>query len=370
MSHLKHKSSPTRILLCLSLLAFTGVTASAATTINDAKVTAAATASKNTIGVADPFNVTIEAIASEGFSVRFAEFGDQVGDFEIVSLGDTIDVPLAEGRKYQRQLTLETLKTGKLIVPAFEVFFENNETKNADDALASVKTASIPITVQTAITSTDNPSQFRDIKHVVFIDEPTTANSTPWNVIAIFGGLGIAGTMGLVVLNRFWKQLSPQQRALQALDQLCESGLLANSDSKFVYEETTQILRTFIESQFDFPATRQTTEEFLAAVNADRRLAQPLQQRLKQFLESADIVKFAGLCCSETVLAEAVDQARQFVLQSDQQRIAAAELARIKSPTKQQPHNNNAIVVPTSERMPAKDQSLNINHSSLQKETV
>ena len=48
------------------------------------------------------------------------------------------------------------------------------------------------------------------------------------------------------------------------------------------------------------------------------------------------MVKFAGLSCSESVLAEAIDKARQFVLQADDQRIASAKQERIESRTKQQ----------------------------------
>ena len=356
MSNFNPKITPVRALLCLSLLAFTGATASAAVANDDTHVQATATASKNTVGVADPFNVTIEAVVPEGVAVRFPEVGDQAGDFEITSHRDTLDVPSPEGRKYQRQLMLETLKTGALNVPEFEVFFKDNQ--NAGGAMASVKTAVIPITVQTAITAADNPSQFRDIKNVVFLDQPNVAGSLPWGTIATLGGLGLFGGVGFIVLSRYWKRLTPRQRALRALSQLSESESLTSADSKFVYEETTQILRTFIESQFDFPATRQTTEEFLAVVNADRRLDETLQQRLKQFLESADMVKFAGLSCSASVLAEAIDKAQQFVLQADEQRIASA---------KQQA--NNQFVVPPLGGLPAKASTTNTS-SSLQKETV
>ena len=140
-----------------------------ATAFNNANVQTTATASKNTVGVADPFNVTIEAVAPEGVTVRFPEVGDRAGDFEITNHRDTMDVPSPQGRKYQRQLTLETLKTGDLSVPEFEVFFKDSQSQDADAAMDSVKTAPIPITVQTSITGADNPSQFRDIKNVVFL---------------------------------------------------------------------------------------------------------------------------------------------------------------------------------------------------------
>ena len=173
------------------------------------------------------------------------------------------------------------------------------------------------------------------------------------------------------MLNRFRKRLTPKQRALRAFDQLLESGSGGNSDPKFVYEKTTQILRTFIESQFDFPATRQTTEEFLAAVKVDRRLGDGLQQRLKRFLDSADMVKFAGLFCNESDLADAINKARQFVLQADEQRIASAKQERVESRTQRQ-QTNDKFAVPLSGGITAEAGTTNNynNSSSLQKETV
>ena len=370
MNHFNQKFSSKGTFFCLSLLALVGGTASAAT-IDDGDVQVTATASKTEVSVADPFNVTIEAVVSEGNTVRFPEIGEQAGDFEITDHRDTLDVPSAHGRKYQRQLTLETLKTGQLNVPEFEIFFKDNQ--NPDAAMESVKTDAIPINVQTSIVGEDNPSEFRDIKNVVFLDEPATANSMPWGLIAAVGGLGITGVLGLGVARRFWKNLTPKQQALRALDQLTETGSMSIQDSNLVYEQVTQILRTFIESQFDFPATRQTTDEFLASVNTDQRLNDPLQHRLKQFLESADMVKFAGLSCSPDMLTNAINNARQFVLQADEQRLAAAKQQRKESPDEKE-QIIEAIVVPSSSQFFIEAGATKTNNvhksSSLQKETV
>ena len=369
MNRFNQKFKSVQTLVCLSLLAF-ATTASAAIAIDDGDVQATAVTSKDTVGVADPFNVTIEAIAPEGVKVRFPEVGDRVGDFEITDHRDTLDVPSNEGRKFQRQLTLETLKTGELSVPEFEVFFKDNQKSNA--AMTAVKTTPIAITVQTAITSNENPSEFRDIKNVVFLDEPAIASSTPWGLFATVGGLGLAGVVGLFVASRFKKRLTPKQQALQSLDKLFASGLLVRQDSKLVYENATQILRTFIESQFDFPATRQTTAEFLTAVKSDQRLGEQLQQQLKQFLESADMVKFAGLSCSPDMLKAAIDNARQFVLQADEDRIIAAKRQRVDSRNKHPKPSENLIELSNETQVKAcltNPDNLH-NESSLQKETV
>ena len=325
MNGLKQNYAFVPMLCCISLLAFTTAQSAAAAPTDDASVSVTATVSKNTVGVADPFTVTIEAIAPASVSVRFPRISEQttqkVGPFEVTDQHDVFDVPTAQGRKYIRQLTLETLQTGDSTIQPFEISYKGEKSSE----WASAKTNPIPITVESAITEADNPAQFRDLKNVVFLDEPTTASATPWATLVLVGLTAGVGLLGLIVLNRFRKRLSFKQMALRSLDEILRSESILRGDTKFVYEETTQVLRTFIESQFEFPATRQTTEEFLASVNSDPRLDNVLQQRLEQFLVSADMVKFAGLAYSPNVLQKAIDSARQFVLQADEQRIAATK---------------------------------------------
>ena len=357
------------MLFGLSLIAFTGAAASAAPPLDDSNVSVTANISRQTVGVADPFKLTIEATAPEGIAVRFPDINQQtipqVGLFEITNHRDTFDVPTSQGRKYVRELTLETLQTGQASIPQFEIFYKN---KNESSQWASVKTETIPVTVQSAIGEVDNPTQFRDIKSVVFLEEPSTAAGISWAMWGFAGLLGGAGVLGFVLVSRFWKRLSPKQRALRSLDEVLCSPSFSRGDTKFVYQQTTQVLRTFIESQFEFPATRQTTEEFLASVHSDHRLDGTLQQRLEGFLKSADMVKFAGLACSPDVLQTAVDSARNFVLQADEQRIAANKKKLPEMEIKSAP-----VEVLSSRGITpgiASSDSATFNRSSLQKETI
>ena len=296
-------------------------TASELAAESQSDIKATAVASPKTIGVAEPLLVSIEVFSPEGVTVRFPEAGEKVGEFEVVSHRDTLDIPTVDGRKNIRQLTLESLQAGALTLPEFEVYFADRRGEEAE--FATVNTNAIPIVVESSITDLDDPTDFRDLKNVVFLDEPVNAKPIAWGVWAMIGALGMTGFVGFVLVGKFLRRLSPKQRALRALDQLSDSESLSRCDSKLVYEETTRVLRTFIESQFEFPATRQTTEEFLQAVGSDSRLEDALQDRLGRFLDSADLVKFAGLSCSKEVLCNAIEMARQFVLDAKEQRNAA-----------------------------------------------
>ena len=321
-------------LLCAFFLVF--ATGAYASKTDKSEIKATATASRTTVGVAEPVEVTIEVIAPEGVTVRFPEISEKVGSFEITGHRDTLDVPSKQGRKFIRKLSLESLQAGELTIPEFEVYFADRRGEKTE--FATAKTQSIPITVQTSITEADQPTHFRDLKNVVFLEEPTNPKSIPWGFWSIVSGTSFFGIVGFILIGRFWKRLSPKQRALRDLDQLSQAESLSRGDSKLVYEETTRILRTFIEVQFDLPATRQTTGEFLLAVQSDHRIDDSLRERLERFLESADIVKFAGLSCPTEVLREAINKARQFVLRADELRMASLKQSHKTSERQEATH--------------------------------
>ena len=74
------------------------------------------------------------------------------------------------------------------------------------------------------------------------------------------------------------------------------------------------IVRRFIENASGVRAPEQTTEEFLREISGTAELFDDLaQQRLKRFLESADLVKFAAFQPAENDVADAYRRAERFV---------------------------------------------------------
>ena len=67
------------------------------------------------------------------------------------------------------------------------------------------------------------------------------------------------------------------------------------SDTEQIYVRLVSILRTFVHWQFGISAPRLTTDEFLHAMQADDRLTAEIRAQLKELLNLADLVKFAGM---------------------------------------------------------------------------
>jgi hypothetical protein len=106
--------------------------------------------------------------------------------------------------------------------------------------------------------------------------------------------------------------LTPRERARSELKSLIQANW-AKLDPKRYFVELTGIVRRFIEGTTGVHAPEQTTEEFLRAITNDRTFADDVQARLRNFLESADLVKFAGLKPSDEEISESLDRASRFI---------------------------------------------------------
>ncbi len=87
---------------------------------------------------------------------------------------------------------------------------------------------------------------------------------------------------------------SPAQIALRRLTALENSGLVQSGEFKQFYIELSEIARQYIEARYQIKALEMTTEEFLALIIGNTgHLKLEHQFMIKEFLHSADLVKFA-----------------------------------------------------------------------------
>ena len=107
-------------------------------------------------------------------------------------------------------------------------------------------------------------------------------------------------------------RMSPIERAWVELDRLLKKGLPGRGRYKDFYVELTMVVRRYIQRKYGIRAPHLTTEEFLAeAVAGGDRLSSP--ERLRQFLESADMVKFAGVEATPEMADDATESARGYL---------------------------------------------------------
>jgi hypothetical protein len=138
--------------------------------------------------------------------------------------------------------------------------------------------------------------------------------------------LGALGLVALVVwgawrLLRFAAgkirehRLSPIERAWVELDRLLKKGLPGRGRYKDFYVELTMVVRRYVQRKYGIKAPHLTTGEFLAEIGSSDRF-DGNRADLARFLESADMVKFAGLQATPEMADEATESARVY-LKSD-----------------------------------------------------
>lgn len=107
-------------------------------------------------------------------------------------------------------------------------------------------------------------------------------------------------------------RMSPIERAWVELDRLLKKGLPGRGRYKDFYVELTMVVRRYIQRKYGIKAPQLTTEEFLR----NDRIAELSNSRiaeLKKFLESADLVKFAGVEATPEMADDATDSARNYL---------------------------------------------------------
>jgi len=161
--------------------------------------------------------------------------------------------------------------------------------------------------------------------------DPGTSIADPRGPVWIYPGvkgflgytLGILGVMALAygawrLLSKVRRavklhRMSPRERALFELAELMARDLVGHDRVKDFYFELTMIVRLYIERAHSIRAPEQTTEEFLVIVSRDTRFKPDVARRLREFLQAADLVKYAGVRPESASVDGAVSTARNYI---------------------------------------------------------
>ncbi len=130
-------------------------------------------------------------------------------------------------------------------------------------------------------------------------------------------GIVLAGLAALILWyfrsGRSRRIVPPWERALNAIFKVRENLRTGHLDASGAIIELTDVIRHYFEERFLLRAERQTTREFLDALEQGEELAEPHRKFLREFLSSADLVKFAQAPANIMLFDEAADKAETLV---------------------------------------------------------
>ena len=109
------------------------------------------------------------------------------------------------------------------------------------------------------------------------------------------------------------RRLTPEEIAQAALAGLLAENLPGRGLVKEFYLRLTGIVRQYVEDTTGIRAPEQTTEEFLRDMRSRAVFPPERSARLAEFLEAADLVKYAGQQPGQDQLDESIARAHEFV---------------------------------------------------------
>jgi len=261
--------------------------------------------------VGDYINYLVELSAPKNVEFFFPSIKDSLQKLELVE-----QLPLQKKENngtntFTYHFILTGFDSGKATIPSFLIPYKSSK----DTALASVATDSINLTIHTL--PVDTTKEAKDIKEPIVI---------PFNWLHLL--LWIAGIAVVVALvyflyKKFYKrkeftgqeieiQIPPYETALISLDELEMKKLWQSGRVKEYHTEITEIIRTYFEKRFSLPALELTTDETLEVLKSKSESSSVIPLT-KDFLQNADMVKFAKFVPLNEINEAMIKQARQIV---------------------------------------------------------
>ena len=284
--------------------------------------------------IGDPFHYSVIAVVPAGGVIEWPSGGNTVGPFELLGLnrtGPTAGLNGALSDTLRHTLTIYT--PGVYTLPAFTLTGQVSGGRTL-----TATTDSISITVVSVIE--DDPKDIRDIKGPVAIPAPT-----PWLQWAVVAGIVLAVGLLLYYLYRRSKKpkvteptpvpVSPRsayELAMEELDRLAVSALLADGKIKQHYTELSEIFRRYLAGKYGVAAMEITTHELLDVLY-HQKMPYEYRQQITTLLEESDLVKFAKFVPEKEHQECSIDKARTLIVDTWQGGLVSGQTLPSSSPT-------------------------------------
>ena len=263
--------------------------------------------------LSDEPRLTLTLRTEQGVRVEKPPFGEALGEFLI---RDFFEPPAQVDGKTEvteQVYTLEPTRAGKLTVAPIAVqFYDEREPGSVKQY--TIESEALTVEVSTMIG--DQAPSLADLRPLAGPVALRARGGFAWlAVVVVFVLLAIAGWIVSTRRRQPPAQeppRSPQELAWLELQQIIEAKL-AESDVKTFYVELTGVVRRYIERSTGVHAPEQTTEEFLREIVDDALFADDDQQRLHDFLVSADLVKFPAFHPDKSDIEASFERAQEFI---------------------------------------------------------
>lgn len=265
------------------------------------------------IHVGDPVTVRLSVDHPEGWVVEWPD-SFEVAPFEVLRAGLATPVAAADGDGFHSTATLvvTSFELGELELPEITV-----PVTATDGTTRTLVTDPFRIGVESV--GLDESGDLRDIKGPLSLARSWWA-ALLWVLLAVV----LVGGAAYYLSRRRRPETESRpavprapprpfhELALEALRALEKSALLERGQVKEYHVRISEIIRRYIEGQFEVPALELTTGEVADGMRR-AALGAPMTEAFRGFLERCDLVKFAKLRPAAEDSRELMGRARELV---------------------------------------------------------
>lgn len=266
--------------------------------------------------LSDLVTMDIHISAASGYELRAPEFGKAVGDFRV---RDFFEVPVraTDGVERHFRYVLEPDFAGRNLIRSVAIeFVDRRDASKPDPESELIETEPLELEI-----TSDLGDAVPDLAQLEANHEPESLpwSASTWTWVIASGVLLCSAAAWYFVRKRrvapthHVERRSPEEIAHEELAALLAANLIELGEFKEFYLRLTAIVRRYIEETTGIRAYEQTTEEFLREMRAREVFSAVRSQQLSEFLQAADMVKYAGGEPSTEQIDEAVQRAREFI---------------------------------------------------------
>lgn len=268
--------------------------------------------------LSDVVTLVVTVRAEPQVDIAPPPFAAALGDFTILDYASPAP-SIEDGKTVRRwEYRLEPTCAEEHLVRAIRIEF----TDRREGSESKGKTSAIELDPVELEVSSEFGDDVPDLAKLEPMADPVPLPGEPrfgWLAWAIAGTVLVLCTVAFFALRRREEPIfvppppSPEMVAYQELLALMQRNLPEQGLVVDFYVELTGVVRRYIERITGIHAPEQTTEEFLRAMQADRRFVAEKARQLSRFLEASDMVKYAAHRPEAQDIEEAFTRAQEFV---------------------------------------------------------
>jgi len=268
--------------------------------------------------IGDPIRLELEVVAEPDVEILMPEFGEALDRFAIVAFAPSEEVDESGSTIARQRYTLQPSRSGPQSIPPLLVEFVDRREGRApapegEDAY-ELLTERLALEVS-AVLPPDAPLEPRPALGALGPREKPGGPVWPWLLAGALVVVAAApfAARALLAAGARRRRRSAYEVARGELDALLYGPRPDASAMDLFFVRLSSIVRRYLEDRFALRSPELTTEEFLEQLSGSPELVRSHQALLRDFLQRADLVKFAHYVPDAAAVEESIQAAHRFL---------------------------------------------------------